>query len=805
MRYHLVKKWIPEGELLEIRNAKDSKILYFKDETSWTTVLASLEKVWYKRWKNQPWIGWEIRATKESVRYFIWVPNLTVKRDFLNKFYAEHEDYVVNEVNDEKIDFTRIHQLAKFKLKQHWVLPIKTYHNEVVDSQAELISLLSDLQEDEEVRIQFLIRPAYKTSKKFTQATKILEKTLEKHLNLEDTIKLKKAAIQGKKSRLLADTSIRAVAFAEDQVRANQLLQNVSKALGTFQSGDLNEFQAREHWLTLKKLFTYEFENRIFPLDFRKTILSAEELGNVLRLPSERVQSNKLNRLMMRYTPLPTQLKNYVPSACHSIIGNHSYRGREKDIPLDLETLRYHLALIGVSGAGKSTLLHNLAEDIINIPGFGMTVIDPHGELCQDIAARIPTKEHHRVRYVRFSDGTFPFNIYDIDFSLGIDQIAKNVADVFKRTYKDFWGPNVADNFINGGILLQIFQQANIGNLQHLLEDKQYQFDLVDQLNEDVPIQAALKRYFKSLLALNDRDYQSRVNSTLNKIRGLNLSSTIGPMLNAHINGIKWRESLDKGYINLLDLSNLPTDEKKFIGGLCLTMAELAAKSRADQTKEVRKELPYHVLIVDEAPTLMENSKEAIESFSSELRKYKVCAVLGMQGLKGQVPPEVIDAIFRNFGTFVSFRLGHPYDAEFVQKSLNYDFLTTSDYMDIELFHAYVRLQIGSERTKPFLVKMKPPTPILNQDITEFIMKAVEEAQQLEAVERKRIAVEEEEREQREMKRQQTERPKGLLQKDEEEKLTNTLNMESEEEQPMQLAVPYEESEELITVPGLLE
>lgn len=45
---------------------------------------------------------------------------------------------------------------------------------------------------------------------------------------------------------------------------------------------------------------------------------------------------------------------------------------------------RRHLALFGASGAGKSSLMRNmLAEDIL--AGHGVTVVDPHGQLVEDI------------------------------------------------------------------------------------------------------------------------------------------------------------------------------------------------------------------------------------------------------------------------------------------------------------------------------------------------------------------------------------------------------------------------------------
>jgi DNA helicase HerA-like ATPase len=43
-----------------------------------------------------------------------------------------------------------------------------------------------------------------------------------------------------------------------------------------------------------------------------------------------------------------------------------------------------HLAVFGASGSGKSTLFRNmLPEDIL--AGHGVTVVDPHGQLVDEI------------------------------------------------------------------------------------------------------------------------------------------------------------------------------------------------------------------------------------------------------------------------------------------------------------------------------------------------------------------------------------------------------------------------------------
>jgi hypothetical protein len=729
VRFHLLPVLVPkEGKVYELKTTMDAKILYFKDETAWTTMLSALTQPWYRRVIKQPWISWEIVATKDTIRYFVWVPNEEMGRVFKSKYYAEHAEIEIEEVVDLELDFRRPHAGTKLFTESHWTVPIKTYHNEVVDTQAELIEFLDDLEEGQEIRIQFLVQPAYRTEKSFRGIVRQFHKQGETDETLMHDNELYLSAIEGKQTRVLSRLGIKVLAFGKNEHDSMQLMKRARGSIGTFSSGRLNQLKGREWWWfrIIRPLFRWEFRHRLYSMERRKkrVILGSEEMAAMMRLPSERILSNKLNRLKMRSTPLPKELKDpfFDPSLTISL-GEHGYHGKKSTVFFDLATLRYHAAFIGMSGMGKSTAMFHLMTDLIQLKregaAIGGTVIDPHGDLCRDIAARIPPDQQHLVRYVKFSEGNIPFNVYDVDFATSEDKIAQTVSDVLKRTWKDFWGPNIDDNFLNGGIALQRLGEASLPNLQRLLSDPDYRDQVLKRLNRSDPIENDLYIYFHHLHGLQDRDVQAKTNSTLNKLRKITLSSVMGRMLRSKTNGLRFRESMDQGMINLFDLSELTSDEKKLVGSMCLTFAELAGKSRADTNASERDLLPYHFVMVDEAPTLMEHSSDAIESFASELRKYKVSLILGMQGLKGQVPPEVSDAIFRNFGTFFSFRLGNPDDAEVVDRSMPSEGLTEQDYLHIEPFHAYMRMQVSNERTRPFLLRMKEPGPALYEDGVE--------------------------------------------------------------------------------------
>ncbi|OWA33042.1 ATPase [Saccharibacillus sp. O16] len=739
-RYHVIPALIPKGVCYEIETVQDASIHYFKDETAWSNVIGMLQRPWYRRWFWQPWMAWELDADVDAIKYKVWLPSEELGKEFQTKYYGEHPEVEIYRSEDAPWDFKARHAGSKLLLERHYVVPLKIYHNDVVDTQAELIGMLENLNLGERVKIQFLVKPQYRTDRLFGKAFKQLHSEEDDDESMLTENELYKSAIQGKKSRLLARVSMKIIASADSREDARRLIASARHSFGQFSSGELNRIYAREWWQIIRPLFRFEFKRRIYPwqLPKKRVVLAADELAMIMRLPSGKVVCNKLQRMKMRRTPLPLevkQLQGRKDGTCVPI-GMHEYHGKSNEVFFDTTGWSRHMAIWGGTMMGKSTFIYNLLEQIIggrtadNKTGF--TLIDPHGSLAVDVASRIPKEQQHLVRYVRFKDGEMPFNVYDVDFASSPDKIAQNVADVCKRVWKDFWGPNVDDNFLNGGIALQKVKSANLYNLRMVLEDDDFRAEVLGKLKDDDPLERQLKMFLSKYDGLEERIKEPKINSTLNKLRKLTLSGTLGRILRAETNGIRWREGMDEGYYHIFDLSGLTIDERRFVGSMCLTFAQLAMLSREDALS-AGKPMPLHPIIVDEAPTFMDQSADAIQSFADEARKYNVPLVLGMQGLEGQVPDQVASAIFRNFGTLIAYRVGNTEDAETIYNGMRADYLKVEDFQRVEPNYAYMRMAIGRETTMPFLVKMNAPERAqYTGDIPEMIKQTVDRALEIE-------------------------------------------------------------------------
>ena len=84
-------------------------------------------------------------------------------------------------------------------------------------------------------------------------------------------------------------------------------------------------------------------------------------------------------------------------------LGRVDFRNDRRMFGILSEDRFSHLYVIGKTGTGKSTLLENMAiQDLEH--GYGFALIDPHGELADRVASRIPKSRQSDVVYLDASD-----------------------------------------------------------------------------------------------------------------------------------------------------------------------------------------------------------------------------------------------------------------------------------------------------------------------------------------------------------------------------------------------------------------
>src|SRR5260370_13241171 len=130
--------------------------------------------------------------------------------------------------------------------------------------------------------------------------------------------------------------------------------------------------------------------------------------------------------------------------------GEGGYRDG-KHFYIDPEARKRHLACFGGTGSGKSTLLKGIiASDIA--AGHGVTVVDPHGQLVEDLLANhIPNRRLRDVIYVKASDPerSVAVNLLDARRRDQPGLVVSNALGIFHTLHRDSWGPRMDDIFRN--------------------------------------------------------------------------------------------------------------------------------------------------------------------------------------------------------------------------------------------------------------------------------------------------------------------------------------------------------------------
>lgn len=293
------------------------------------------------------------------------------------------------------------------------------------------------------------------------------------------------------------------------------------------------------------------------------------------------------------------------------------FRNNERIFGIKTEDRFSHIYIIGKTGTGKSTLLETMAlRDLERRSGFAL--VDPHGDLVERIAERIPTKRQSDVMYLNAADLSQPYG-YNPLRHVREDRIAlaaSGMMEVFKKRWPDAWG--VRMEHILRNILMALLEQphATLHDVLQVIADQRFRKDVAQSLRNETVRTFLLKEY--------DRfSFGYRTDGTApiqNKVGAFLSDPLVNRILTSPEQDLHIRKIMDEGKVLLVNLAKgrLGEDSSSLLGGLLVTTIGLAAFSRADTPPEKRRDF---FVYVDEFQTF---TTLAVANMLSELRKYRV-------------------------------------------------------------------------------------------------------------------------------------------------------------------------------------
>jgi hypothetical protein len=365
---------------------------------------------------------------------------------------------------------------------------------------------------------------------------------------------------------------------------------------------------------------------------------------------------------------------------------------------------RRHLAVFGGSGSGKSTLFRNmLAGDIA--AGHGVTVVDPHGQLIEEILENhIPRHRTNDVIYFNPKDQerAFALNMLDCRRADQRGLVVSNVIGIFKKLWVESWGPRMEDILRNG--LYALIEQpspVSILALPKLLTDAEYRAQVLSNARNP----AVLDFFHNTYDRWDNRFREEAISPVLNKCRAFTTDPLLRAVIGQTRSSFDFREAMDGRKIILCDLSKgaIGADNAMLLGSLIVMQERLGALSRGDIPESER--IP-HLLFAEEA----QNYIGDFESILSETRKFNLAIAIATQAIDS-LSRETATAIFTNAANLITFRVSNT-DAERLKDEFTMVF-PGAIIQDLPDYKAWVRTLIcddnGCRPAEPEQVATYPP------------------------------------------------------------------------------------------------
>jgi len=617
-------------------------------------------------------------ATAEVVagQIYAMAPGAEIEqiRDFTQEL-GENAQFVSSEISLDRSD----------------LFPLRNYTEFEGDSLAGVLSVLSKCATDEGAWLQLVIRPQADSSMYhlWLKVRRFFERIRHffriKYWFKKETGHNFAQEMSDKSNARGFSASLRVGAYSANPSHSPEVrLQAVLGALQNFNTLDLNRLKLGR----VRQGGLASFQHRTLGKGFR---LSSREIATLFHLPNEREVPNILHVLSKKGEP-PVDLPTDKNDPNISFFGMTNFHGQHTPFGIAREDRRRHFYCVGKSGSGKSKLLELLIQnDIRN--GHGVAVLDPHGDLVDNILDMIPENRVKDVIVFDPSDLEFPvsFNpLEEVPPELKI-RVTIGFIEIFKKIFGANWTPRLEHVLRYTTLALLDTPDTTILSILQMLTDKNYRQKVVKNIQDNV-----VKNFWVNEFAgWSEKFDNEAITPLLNKVGQFVSTNMIRNIVGQTENKIKFREIMDGQKILLMKISKgiLGEENAQLLGAMAVTKIYQGAMSRADTREEQRKDFYFYV---DEFQNF---ATDTFDEILSEARKYRLNLTLAHQFL-GQLPHNIRTTVFGNVGSMLSFRVSGE-DGKILAEEFNPRF-NERDIINLGVREFYVKMSIYGELREAF-------------------------------------------------------------------------------------------------------
>lgn len=728
---------ITSGVLLSISLPRENEKL----PTAAEQMFASLHGIIDFTPDVQEHLSLEMASSSNGIRFYVYTP-AAFKNFVQSQIYAQYPDAEIREAVDyaKSIPAGSFVSATEISLSKEFIFPIKTFRDFEVDPLSAITSALEDVSEGEQIWLQVLVRPVddFWQERGHEYVSMVREGISPVTLSAKDIVidvgkqimslggnaasnvlrgpqpveeprpgsqyvrlsagqELTLKTIENKLSKIGFETKIRLTTIAHSKEAAETKLSGLISSFKQYATANVNSFQSDPESPS-PDILVKQYQERTFPeREAGNYILTTEELASIYHLPNISVQTPTISWTGAKKGEPPLNL----PISGATLIGQTLYRDSTTRFGIKRTDRRKHMYIVGKTGTGKSTILKNMIIQDMRA-GEGVAVLDPHGQLIDELLEFVP---ENRI------DDVVMFNPADADNPVSLNMLemvdpkqrtlmGDTLVDVFKKYFADSWGPRL--EYILKNCILTLLEVPNTSLLSviRLLTDRDYRKNIVGMI-QDPQMKSFWNNEFAKM-ERNERLITEAISPIQNKVGQFLNSELIRNIVGQPKSSIKVDEIINSGKIFFVNLASgrIGANNTALLGAMVVSQLQFAAMRRVDIPENERRDF---FLYADEFQNF------ATESFAvvlSEARKYRLDLTLTHQYIE-QMPEAVKDAVFGNIGTLICFTVG-PTDAHFLEREFEPVF-TQNDLINLGRYEMYLKLQIEDTQSQPFSAVSLPP------------------------------------------------------------------------------------------------
>jgi hypothetical protein len=440
----------------------------------------------------------------------------------------------------------------------------------------------------------------------------------------------------------------------------------------------------------LKKFSMRKYERRLSGIPL---VLSASEAGSLFHFPqSASTHTEDLLRVKSRELPAPLALKNN--RNLDTVFGKSTYGNATSLVGLSDDDRSRHMYLIGQTGSGKTTVIYHMASDDIK-KGRGLAVVDPHGDLAEDLLNQVPDERIPDLIYFNPFDIKYPVGINLLELSSCLDEdelelekelVCESVISIFRRVFsKDENADAHRIEYILRNTIYTAFTVPNctIFTIYDLLNDPTIQKQAVRNLKDENLLHFWRNEFGKA------GNYQivKMVGGVTAKVGRFLFSPTAKRILEQPKSTINFDDILDSKKILICNLAEgkIGEDTSQLLGTTVIAKIHQAAMRRARKSAHTRT--PFY-LFIDEFQNF------ATSSFTKLLsggRKFGLRIAIAEQSTSQQENRNIVNVILANTGTVVCFRTASPIDEDLMLAQFA-PTVHPGDITNLPRYHFYIKL-----------------------------------------------------------------------------------------------------------------